>query len=52
LVTGKFVLCIVRSHQFPNLAPIFKLLRMQYVFLAMAILTIVAFIQYRRNNKR
>ena len=25
---------------------------MQYVFLGMAILTIVAFIQYRRQNKR
>jgi len=25
---------------------------MQYVFLGMAILTVVAFIQYRRQNKR
>ena len=40
---------------FPSIAEFSTLkavISMQYVFLGMAILTIVAFIQYRRQNKR
>jgi hypothetical protein len=42
-------------HSFPWIAEfstLKALTSMQYVFLGMAILTVVAFIQYRRQNKR